>query len=301
MAAEMQPASWSDLQFFLSVARTGQLARAAQSLRVDATTVARRLRRLERDLGQTLFEQTREGQVLTEVGERLLARVEVMEQAALDRDSLRSADRAVSGVLRVSVSEGFGTWFVAHYLHDFLDRYPQVTVDLVASSGFLSPSKRETDLAVLLARPKAGPVNSRKLSDYSLRLYASRAYAKAHGRPESAAGLARHRLVGYVPELIYASELSYLGELDRDLVASARSTSINAQYRMIASGAGIGVLPRFIGDTDAALVPVLAERTITRSFWIVTHRDTHQLQRVRAFRDWLVELVAAKRDVLLPE
>ncbi len=296
----MQPASWSDLQFFLSVARTGQLARAAQALRVDATTVARRLRRLERDLGQTLFEQTREGQVLTEVGERLLARVEVMEQAALDLDSLRSADRAVSGVLRVSVSEGFGTWFVAHYLHDFLDRYPQVTVDLVASSGFLSPSKRETDLAVLLARPKAGPVNSRKLSDYSLRLYASRAYVKAHGRPESAGGLARHRLVGYVPELIYASELSYLGELDRDLVASARSTSINAQYRMIASGGGIGVLPRFIGDTDAALVPVLAERTITRSFWIVTHRDTHQLQRVRAFRDWLVELVAAKRDVLLP-
>lgn len=296
----MQPASWSDLQFFLAVARTGQMARAAQLLRVDATTVARRLRRLEHDLGQTLFEQTREGQVLTEVGERLLARVEVMEQAALDLESLRSADRAVSGVLRVSVSEGFGTWFVAHYLHAFLDLYPQVTVDLVATSGFLSPSKRETDIAVLLARPRAGPVNSRKLSDYALRLYAARGYAQAHGLPDGPRALAQHRLIGYVPELIYASELAYLGELDPELSAAARSTSINGQYRMIASGAGIGVLPRFIGDTDPALVPVLPERTITRSFWIVTHRDTHQLRRVRAFHDWLVDLVAAKREVLLP-
>lgn len=296
----MQSTSWSDLQFFLAVARSGQLARAAQALRVDATTVGRRLRRLEQGLGQTLFEQTREGQMLTEAGERLLARVEAMEHAAHDIEELRSGDRDVSGVLRVSVSEGFGTWFVAHHLHDFLDRFPRVTVDLVASSGFLSPSKRETDIAVLLARPRAGPVISGKLSDYALRLYASERYAARHALPRAVADLGAHRLVGYVPELLYASELAYLGEIDPPLAPTARSTSINAQYRMIASGAGIGVLPRFIGDTDRALIPVLPERTITRSFWIVTHRDTRQLRRIRCFHDWLVELVRRKRTALLP-
>lgn len=297
----MQLLSWSDLQFFLAVARAGQLSRAARTMQVDATTVARRLRRLERDIGQTLFEQTREGQVLTDVGERLLARVEAMESAALDLEALRSVDRAVSGSLRVSVSEGFGTWFIAHYLHEFLQRYPQVTVDLVASSGFLSPTKRETDLAVLLARPRSGPVQSSKLSDYTLRLYGARDYLDAHGVPETAAALGAHRLVGYVPELLYASELAYLGEINPELVATARSTSINAQYRLIASGAGLGVLPRFIGDTDPTLVPVLPEKVIRRSFWIVTHRDTHQLRRIRAFRQWLIELVAAKREIFHPE
>lgn len=297
----MQLLSWSDLQFFLAVARAGHLSRAARTMQVDATTVARRLRRLERDIGQTLFEQTREGQVLTDVGERLLARVEAMESAALDLEALRSVDRAVSGSLRVSVSEGFGTWFIAHYLHEFLQRYPQVTVDLVASSGFLSPTKRETDLAVLLARPRSGPVQSSKLSDYTLRLYGARDYLDAHGAPESAAALGAHRLVGYVPELLYASELAYLGEINPELVATARSTSINAQYRLIASGAGLGVLPRFIGDTDPTLVPVLPEKVIRRSFWIVTHRDTHQLRRIRAFRQWLMELVATKREIFDPE
>ena len=69
---------------------------------------------------------------------------------------------------------------------------------------------------------------------------------------------------------------------------------------MIAAGAGIGVLPCFIGDDDTALVPILPERRITRSFWVVTHKDTHNLARVRAFKDWLTGVVAAERSRLLP-
>ena len=170
----MQPVSWSDLQDFLAIARAGQLARAAKMLGVDATTVGRRLRRLERQLGQTLFEQTRAGQVLTEAGERLLERVETMERAASGLDDADARSARLSGLIRVSVSEGFGTWFVAHHLHEFVDAHPGVVIDLVATSGFLSPSKRETDVAVLLARPRAGPVVIGKLSDYRLRFYAAK-------------------------------------------------------------------------------------------------------------------------------
>ena len=69
---------------------------------------------------------------------------------------------------------------------------------------------------------------------------------------------------------------------------------------MIAAGAGIGVLPCFMGDTDKWLVPVLPERRIVRSFWLVTHKDTHSLARVRAFKDWLTALIARERPKLLP-
>ena len=182
----MQPPQWNDLQDFLVIARAGQLARAAAQLGVDATTIGRRLRRLERRLGQTLFEQTREGQVLTESGEALLISVEAMQRAA-ERISERPDGQPLSGLLRVSVSEGFGTWFIASHLHDFVDLYPGLTVDLVATSGFLSPSKRETDVAVLLARPQVGPVVSSKLSDYRLRLYGGEAYLARHGTPRTTA------------------------------------------------------------------------------------------------------------------
>lgn len=297
----MQPSDWNDYQAFLAIARAGQLARAASAMGVDATTMGRRLRRLEARVGATLFEQTREGQVLTEAGEAMLVDVEAMEQAASRIAESAAVSGGLSGLLRVSLSEGFGTWFVAPRVHGFTAAHPRLMVDLVASTGFLSPSKREADLAVTLSRPRAGPVIAGKLSDYALRLYASSAYLAAHGAPERPADLTgRHRLVGYVPDLLFAPELRYLAEIEPDLSAALRSSSIITQYRMIAAGAGIGVLPCFIGDDDSALVPILPERRITRSFWVVTHKDTHNLARVRAFKDWLTEIVAAERSKLLP-
>ena len=297
----MQPIHWNDLQDFLAIARAGQLARAAALAGVDATTMGRRLRRLEMRLGQTLFEQTREGQVLTESGEALLAQVEGMEAAAgRIAEGVRPAS-GLSGTVRISLSEGFGTWIVARQIHRFVAAHPGLTLDLVASSGFLSPSKREADIAVVLSRPRAGPVIASKLSDYELQLYATPAYLAATGTPTQAAELAHgHRLIGYIPDLLYAPELRYLDELHPGLAATVRSSSINAQHRLIAAGTGIGVLPCFIGNADPTLATVLPGRRIRRSFWLVTHKDTHQLARVRACRDWLLETVQRNREVLLP-
>ncbi len=299
----MQGTDWSDLQAFLAIARAGQLSRAGRTMGVDATTMGRRLRRLEARLGATLFEQTREGQVLTEAGDRLLVQVEGMAQAAgaIGESSPAAGGPQLAGTLRVSVSEGFGSWFLARLIPEFAVRHPGLTLDLVASSGFLSLSKREADIAVMLSRPKAGPILARKLSDYALRLYASPAYLAERGAPERAADLAaNHRLVGYIPDLIYAPELRYLDEFHPGLSPQLRSSSINAQHQLIAAGAGIGALPCFIGDADPGLVPVLATQRIERSFWLVTHRDTHQLARIRAGKDWIQAVVQQHREVLLP-
>ena len=300
----MQHADWNDLQTFLAIARAGQLARAGSAMGADASTMGRRLRRLEARLGVTLFEQTREGQVLTEAGEALLAKVEAMDQAAaaIGEGQSAGAGSNIYGTLRLSVSEGFGSWFLARHVPAFADAHPALTLDLVASSGFLSLSKREADIAVTLSRPKAGPMVARKLSDYALRLYASADYLAERGEPRAAASLASgHRLVGYIPDLLYAPELRYLDELHPGLAPTLRSSSINAQHQLLAAGAGIGVLPCFIGDADPALVPVLPARRIVRSFWLVTHKDTHQLARVKAGKDWILGCVQRGRQVLLPD
>lgn len=294
----MQPANWNDLQTFLMIARSGQLARAAKVAGLDATTLGRRLRRLESRLGQTLFEQTREGQVLTEAGERLLTTVELMQRAAARIEDSGTPTELLSGTLRVTLSEGFGAW-VAGHLHEFVDRHPALTVDLAVASGFLSLSKREADIAVMLGRPQAGPVVSSKLTDYRLRLYAARSYAETRGLPRDVADLSHHSLIGYVPDLLYAPELRYLEEIGPGLTPRLRSSSINAQHRLIAAGSGIGVLHCFSADEDKDLVPVLPDRVIERSFWLVTHKDTRQLQRVRAFRTWLTSLVRSHRAQLM--
>lgn len=290
---------WDDLRHFLAVSRAGQLARAAAGLGVDATTVGRRLRRLEKALGQTLFEQTQEGQTLTEAGEQLLLKAEAIEREVRAIEASPEAGQHLAGSIRLSVSEGFGTWFVAHHLASFAAAHPKLRIDLVASSGFLNPSRREADVAILLARPRKGPLFTRKLTDYRLRLYAARSYLAARGPVPNVEALRGHPLIGYVPDLLYAPELRYLAEIAPALEPRIRSTSINAQYRLVASGAGIAVLPCFIGDADAHLVRVLDDISVTRSFWLVTHADTRQLPRVDAFVAWLTELAGARQPRLL--
>lgn len=287
---------WDDLRFFLSVARCGLMSKAAAELGTDPTTVSRRIQRLEQDVGQTLLERHRTGPRLTPAGRRIADQAQAMEAAS----STVTEQSRGSSLLRVSAPEGFGTWFIAHQLTTFVRNNPNTQVELVATSGFLNPSRRETDIAILLAKPRRGPLVTRKLGNYALRLYGSRK-AVGDGRAiESVADLRQQQLIGYIPDLIYAPELDYLDEVGAGLQAHLRSSSINAQHKLIAAGAGVGVLPCFIGDADNSLVSVLPEVTITRSFWLSVHLDIRQKSDVRKFSDWLVDTVHQRRSVLYP-
>ena len=286
---------WDDLRIFLAVARARKSAAAAQALGIDATTVGRRLARLQGRMNASLFETIGNERRLTERGEALLLHAEAVESAALAAmGEVTGESSSLSGHVRLSVAEGFATWVLATALPAFQRTHPDIRLDLVTASGFLNPSKREADMAVMLARPRTGRLVAAKLGNYRLRLYCAASYLENVAPPEHIEELRDHVLIGYVPEFIYSPELDYLSEVGVGLSASIRSTSINVQHRLIAGGAGIGVLPAFIGDRDPLLVPLLAgEIEIRRSFWMVTHSDVRRLARIEAVADWLKQSVAA--------
>jgi DNA-binding transcriptional LysR family regulator len=293
----MEMMNWDDLRIFLAVARQGTLAQAAARLAIDPTTVARRVQRLESSLGATLFEHTPLGHVLTTRGTALLDQAQMMEEAmvaATERGG--SAKGIADGTIRVSVSEGFGSGIIAPNLVDFSSAHPGIVIELVASTGFLNPSRREADIAIMLARPKRGPLIVRKLTDYGLGLYGRRDRTDI----SSLSALSEHRMIGYVPDLIYSPELRYLDDVPGNLSASLTSTSVNAQVQLVGSGAGIGILPCFIADRDPALQRFLSEEIdIHRAFWLVIHRDMRGIARIRLFIDWLDELVAKLRPLFI--
>ena len=99
-------ADWEEIRTFLAVARAGTLAAAGRVLGVDYTTVGRRVRALEQELGLTLFERVRDRYVLTESAEGLREAAERMEDGALslERRAL-GADRTVSGILRIATTD----------------------------------------------------------------------------------------------------------------------------------------------------------------------------------------------------
>jgi DNA-binding transcriptional LysR family regulator len=289
-AAYLQPMDWGKLQIFIALARSVNLERAARTLGVDGTTVSRKIRSLELELGHTLFERTRDGQKLTAEGRRLFDHAEAMERAALEFEEGKEGTTAEHGLVRVSAAEGFGTRFVAPRLRSFSIEFPNISVDLYANSGFLNPSRKEADIALLLAQPRKGPLKTRKLTDYGLGLYIA---ADLDEAPEDVP------LIGYIPDFIYAPELNYLDELGLGREPSLRSSSINAQLEMIAAHAGFGVLPCFMGDADPRLCRIWPDKMLKRTFWLAVHQDVSLLPRVRIFIDWLVQTAGAEQRLLL--
>jgi DNA-binding transcriptional LysR family regulator len=284
---------WDDLRIFLAVARARRVAPAARMLGIDATTIGRRLARLEGALDADLFEMAAGERTLTERGKALMSHAETIESSALAAvEDITGQQRQLAGQVRLSVAEGFGTWVLAPGLAEFHARHPGIRLDLITASGFLNPSKREADMAVMLARPQRGRLSVKRLGDYRLHLYAASAYLARAGIPSEPGAPRGHALIGYVPEFIFSPELDYLDEVEAGLEANLRSTSITMQHRMITEGAGIGVLPDFIGRRDPTLTPLMADKVeITRSFWLVTHGDLRKLARIDAVVQWLTERI----------
>ena len=291
---------WDDLRLLLQVSRNPKLSEAGARLGQDATTVSRRLRRLEHELGLSLFERTRRGHILTPDGQEIARRAEQMEQSMLEISAfVESEDNQVSGRVRLGVTEGLGTAIVAPAIGEFAARHPGIDLDLIAMSGFANVSRREADMAVMLARPQTGRLKVRKLADYVLQLYSTSAYLSARPRIRRPEDLAANTLIGYMDELIYSPQLRYYEDLAPGLAPRLASPSIVAQLEMTRSGAGVAMLPRFMARRHPELVGVLHESVkVERSFWLVTHEDVAALARIRAVSDFLSDLMARRQSAL---
>ncbi len=208
--------------------------------------MGRRISRLETALKATLLVRSRSGLQLTATGAQLL---QAGEQA---EDAMMAAQRAgqlehPAGTVRISASEGFGVEVIAPAMPDLRRMRPGLRIELAAATGFLSPSKREVDMAITLSAPDNARLVVEPLTNYQLALYAAPGYLAEHGTPVSVADLAGRDLVGYVADLIYAPELRYLEEIGPELRPTLSSSSIRAQRGVIAAGGGIGVLPLLPG------------------------------------------------------
>ncbi len=302
MAKRPADFQWSDLRFFLAVARTGKLIAAAQALSVEHSTVSRRIAALERALGAKLFDRRPGGFALTAQGELLLRSAEAMETLALGaQGDIAGADMGISGSLRIGAPDGFGSFFLAPLLGAFSALHPGLEIQLLAMPRTFSLSKREADIAISLSRPKEGRLHARKLTDYRLRLYASRDYVARNGPITTPADLPRHPFVGYIDDLIYAPELDYVPLISPDLKARLKSSNLIAQMMATRAGAGVCVLPCFMGDGQADLVPILPQEvSLTRTFYLITHTDMRDLARVRAAADFIAGQVSEAKARFLP-
>jgi DNA-binding transcriptional LysR family regulator len=303
--------NWDDIKIFLEVARAERLSTAAKRLAMDASTVSRRLHKLEQNMVTKLFDRTQEGHVLTPDGEMLLSSARKMEQDAQHAlASIQNHNEENCGQVRVGATEALGNFFISPNLVALQQNFPKIDVNLLLFSRYVKISRNEADIAIAVERPKSTSMIVSKLCDYKLQLYVHQDYLDNNKNkfPNGIAlnQLTAHKWVTYVDNLLFTEQLSYLKELDRyfddELKASFSSTSIISQYFAIKSGLGIGILPCFLADTDKNLIKVHSKDiAITRSFWLVTHPESKRLSHVNTVWNYLKSLVIAHENLLNPQ
>jgi molybdate transport repressor ModE-like protein len=290
---------WDNLRIFLAIARAGQILSAAKALHLNHATVARRLDALEESLGSKLFERRTTGTVLTPAGESLLTRVERMESEVLQADAGATAD-SISVVVRVGAPDGFGTYHLAPNLARLANRHPNLTIQLVPLPRTFSLSRREADIIVTIERPKLGRAIIKKLTDYSLSVYATRAYLKTHGNIQSTDDLTDRLFITYVEDIAYSRALDYSAELSKLMRRHYECGSVIAQMEAVRAGEGIGILHDYAAARHPELVCILPALRFSRTYWLLSHPDTHNTARVAEVYRAIVDSVAERRGDFAP-
>ncbi|PZQ99387.1 MAG: LysR family transcriptional regulator [Cereibacter sphaeroides] len=290
-------ADWDDLRVFLSVARAESLSAAGKQLRLDPATVGRRIARLEEQLSASLFAKSPQGYALTEAGHRLLPHAERAEQAlGAAEDEMRGATGALSGQIRIGAPDGCANYLLPQVVAAICDGNPGLEIQIVALPRVFNLSRREADMVVAVSPPSAGRLTVQKLTDYRLHLVASRDYLSRHGPISSRTELRQHRIVGYIPDMIFDKELDYLSEIGAETVALA-SNSVSVQLNWLRQGAGLGVVHDFALPAAPELVKVLTEDiSLSRTFWLIRHADDRRMERMNRFAELLAQGV--RKEVL---
>jgi DNA-binding transcriptional LysR family regulator len=286
---------WDDLRYFLAIHRNATLARAGSSLRINATTVSRRLAALEERIEARLFDRTPEGYSLTTAGRDLLVRAEAIEAEtlAIERD-LTGADRRPSGNVRVTATETLATRFLIPHLPAFRARHPQISLTLECTNRTISLARREADVALRLARPREDDVVTRRLAAVHLGLYGSRQYLEQRGTPEHpATNLAGQEVILFADSPAFAVENEWLAPRISHARVALRSDSVSSIYAAVVAGVGLALLPAAVADRDPALrrVPT-ADAPVPREIWQAVHADLQKNKRIRIVLDFLAEVLA---------
>jgi DNA-binding transcriptional LysR family regulator len=277
---------WDDLRFLLAIHREGSLVGAGKRLRVDPTTVGRRLSALEHALRAHLVARSSAGLALTAMGQRVVASAERAEQQFLDieRAATGTENEVPAGRVRMTMLQDVADSLLLPLLPELKRRHPLIRVDLWCTMQVLDLAVGEADLAIRVGRPTETDLVARRLTTLVERPHASRGWLDANGlAPEDVTDLDGREVLLL---LLQDRWTDGLGAAKPALRASAMSTLIGAAR----ADMGIVMVPDAMARAYPELVP-LPNLPVTRerALWLVMVEGASRVPRIRAVADLVVE------------
>lgn len=290
---------WSDLRVFLAAARARSMLRAASELGINQSTVTRRVTALETALGLRLFDRTRDGCSLNEAGKSVLSQAErVAAEAETFERLVAQHKRNHSGVIRVTTLESLANQFLTPLLSEFMELYPDLRVELIATNQVLNLARGEADIALRACRTPTQPgAVVRKLADDPWNLYCSRSYSDRRGAPRRASDLNKHVLIGADGNLARSDPFTWLAKVAPEAMVRSVCSHLANVVAAIKAGHGVGPLPNSIG-IPPDLVKCFPMPDFKIGIYLMTRESLKDVPRVRAFNKFLVARVGVLKRVL---
>jgi len=287
---------WDDVRYFLAVARWGSVRSAAERLRVNHSTVLRRIAQLEERLGAHMFEKLPSGYRLTDAGEQVLEFAEQMEASSNQLETrVFGRDQSLRGLLRVTLAPTLATHLLMPDFADFARLHPEVEMEIFSSDEPVNLTNREADVAIRVVYDrKTLPLNLHGLKGPELfgGVYMSRDLLAAWR-----AG-ARARIRWIVKSNHGIPDWAREGEV-RTTDVPFRTTDAEAQIAALRQGLGMATLPCFVGDVDKLLVRVPGtDLHMHGTLWLLTQGETRKTKRVRLFTEFVSFRLAAHVQLL---
>ena len=285
---------WDKLRVFHEVAEAGSFTHAGETLGLSQSAVSRQISGLEQNLKVPLFHRHARGLILTEQGEILYRTAhDVFSRLAATQTRLMDSREKPTGPLKVTTTVGVGSIWLTPHLPEFLDLYPDITVELLLSDRDLDLGMREADIAIRLHRPTEPDLIQRKLFTVHNHAYAAPEYLREHGMPKSVADLDNHRIMAFGVPPAYLSEIDWLLKVDRpDNNPRTPILTINNVYglrRAAQMGIGITTIPDYIVGTDTNLVMIpLDQDPPAFDTYLAYAEEMRASKRVAVFRDFVV-------------
>lgn len=283
---------WDNARIFLEVVRCGSFRSAAERLGQSINVIRRRVDDFEKQIGATLFTRDVLGTRLTDEGTKVVSAVERMEAASFDLMRARSMiTPQVQGEVRVAVTEGLGTFWLAPRLVEFQRSFPNILVDLHCAMRSADVLRHEADVAIQLSMPTTLDVKVVKLGRLHVMFYASQKYIDTYGKPATRDDLLKHRIVMQFADQTAAKEIfdSWFPNMPQQDLLVMRNNVSSANYWAIAKGAGIGLLPTYASAIGAKVTPLDIDLHRAFDIWLSYHPASKGIPRVRHMIDWVIE------------
>lgn len=286
---------WDKLRIFHSVADAGSFTNAANALNLSQSAISRQVSTLEHDLGVTLFSRHARGLILTEQGETLYQTVhDVLLKLDAVKNKLTDSKERPEGKLKITTTVGLGTGWLTNRIHEFLELYPDVTLDINLVNEELDLTTRQADCAIRLRQPSQVDIIQRKLFTVHFHIYAAPNYIKRHGQPTSLDDLENHRILSFGDNTpTYLAEMNWLktaGRKDSDpRIPVCEVDNLIALRKIVEGGAGIAVLPDYIVESRHTLVQLMQSAEVPSFDTYFCYPESMRgSAKLMAFRDFLI-------------